>query len=72
MYIATFKFHDSNLQIGIHDVERVCRTYPDVHYYITPKRCAKAQVWMINNNIQKVTAQDAYALIDLDIIGTYS
>lgn len=71
MYLTTFKFYDSDIQVDIHDIDRVCRKFADVNYFVTPSRYTKIKMWMLEHKITKVYPEDAHKLIALDMIGTY-
>lgn len=57
MYICSIKCPELGITFDYHDTERVL-TRNEYSYFITPRRFAKIEAWMIQNFIMEITTRD--------------
>ncbi len=48
----------SGILFDFYDTERVPADSPDAKYYITPKKLALVEKWLIEHNIDKITTEE--------------
>ncbi|HRZ18535.1 MAG TPA: hypothetical protein P5136_00520 [Methanofastidiosum sp.] len=68
MYVCSIKSYD--IVFDYHDTERILirKKYP---YYLTPKRFAKIEAWMIQNNKENLTKEDVDFVISQGWLSRY-
>jgi hypothetical protein len=57
MYICSVKCKELDISFDYHDTERVL-TRNEHKYFLTPKRFAKIEAWMIQNFIMEITTKE--------------
>jgi hypothetical protein len=53
----------SGIVFDFYDTERVPEDSSDANYYLTPKKLALVEKWLIENNIDKITTLDQMSLL---------
>ena len=68
--LCSFKCFD--IILDLHDTERVPIGTTDHKYYLTPKKLASIEAWMIRNNISKIDSEDlVHNLIQKNMIASF-